>query len=785
MSATLLTNTGRAKEAAALANGTALKITHIAWGDGDRIPAGGEAALLNETGRKPVQGAETDPNDNAVASFKILLAEAEGPYTIREAGLFDEDGDLIAVARYDPPVNKPKDEVSVVLQMNVAFSDLENLILRIEPTDAFVPASRKVATGTGLKGGGDLSQDRTLSLDFSTVSEAKAASIDHKALSPKTGGSLFDNLFTADGVLAKLLQADGDGDSPFLRYRGLVDLEVSADTLTDPGIYRLHENHPGVPADMNYPTLVTLYSGYGQTGIQLLFPTFNHGTVMWRHGNPAPWSDGGWNTWRKIWQEGDQGAGCGSDADKLDGQEGAFYRNAGNLNAGTLPVARLGLATSAQALSGTANDRVMTPLRVKEAISKHIDALLNSAPVAMDTLKELSDAIGDNEDEIAALVAMVGQKLDASEADSFLRSKGFVGAETTVGSIVEPGVYRLAQDHPGTPGNVEYETLVVLYAGYGQVATQLLFPNQHNNSIYWRRGNPPPLGTGSWSEWAEIWHSGMPNLAATMLALLDGAKIASGGAWIENDEIVWENGVNRITHNDGGGNVQIRFGHKEDSGLKFTHDGTAFFIGGPLDEVNGDLKIKVAKNGGAGTGQAVEWGAEFSVSKDGVFLDGVPLAAPIGSEISWTGSTPPPGYLEEDRSTLSRAAYPELWAHAQASGMMDGTGSDTGKFGPGDGASTFQLPDARGEGVRGWDHGRGADAGRTLGSWQAGRAGHFYVTNTTLNAGSGGTPSTDWMTFTGENGAVTVNDNNTVNVQPYGADVAMRNVSRMICIRAY
>jgi hypothetical protein len=38
------------------------------------------------------------------------------------------------------------------------------------------------------------------------------------------------------------------------------------------------------------------------------------------------------------------GASSGLDADKLDGQEGSYYQNAGNMNAGTLPAARLGNA---------------------------------------------------------------------------------------------------------------------------------------------------------------------------------------------------------------------------------------------------------------------------------------------------------------------------------------------------------------------------------------------------------------------------------------------------------
>ena len=38
-----------------------------------------------------------------------------------------------------------------------------------------------------------------------------------------------------------------------------------------------------------------------------------------------------------VWHAGNDGSGSGLDADKLDGQEGSFYRNASNINAGTFP----------------------------------------------------------------------------------------------------------------------------------------------------------------------------------------------------------------------------------------------------------------------------------------------------------------------------------------------------------------------------------------------------------------------------------------------------------------
>lgn len=67
----------------------------------------------------------------------------------------------------------------------------------------------------------------------------------------------------------------------------------------------------------------------------------------------------------------------------------------------------------------------------------------------------------------------------------------------------------------------------------------------------------------------------------------------------------------------------------------------------------------------------------------------------------------PAGYLECDGAAVSRATYADLFA---AIGTVHGVG---------DGATTFNVPDLRGEFVRGWDDGRGVDAARVFGSAQA------------------------------------------------------------------
>ena len=69
-------------------------------------------------------------------------------------------------------------------------------------------------------------------------------------------------------------------------------------------------------------------------------------------------------------------------------------------------------------------------------------------------------------------------------------------------------------------------------------------------------------------------------------------------------------------------------------------------------------------------------------------------------------STAPTGYLKANGAAVSRTTYATLFA---AIGTT---------FGAGNGSTTFNLPDLRGEFARGWDDGRGVDSGRTFGSAQ-------------------------------------------------------------------
>jgi len=84
----------------------------------------------------------------------------------------------------------------------------------------------------------------------------------------------------------------------------------------------------------------------------------------------------------------------------------------------------------------------------------------------------------------------------------------------------------------------------------------------------------------------------------------------------------------------------------------------------------------------------------------------LPQAVPTGSVHLMATTNVPSGYLKCNGAAVSRTTYADLFSAI-------GTA-----FGAGDGSSTFELPDLRGEFVRGWDDSRGVDSGRNFATAQ-------------------------------------------------------------------
>ena len=106
---------------------------------------------------------------------------------------------------------------------------------------------------------------------------------------------------------------------------------------------------------------------------------------------------------------------------------------------------------------------------------------------------------------------------------------------------------------------------------------------------------------------------------------------------------------------------------------------------------------------------------------------GIPAATdltPAGTVIYTARSTAPTGYLKANGDAVSRTTYSTLFS---AIGTT---------YGAGDGSTTFNLPDLRGEFVRGLDDGRGVDTSRTLGSSQGDATALPNTAFTTSNPGN-------------------------------------------------
>lgn len=141
------TNAGQAKIANALALGVPLKITQMAVGDGNGQPVTpnpAQSALVREQRRAPINTLFQDPLNPAQLVAEQIIPENVGGWWIREVGLFDDVGTLIAIANtpdsYKPQLSEGSGRTQTI-RMVLIVSDTSAVELKIDP--AVVLATRK------------------------------------------------------------------------------------------------------------------------------------------------------------------------------------------------------------------------------------------------------------------------------------------------------------------------------------------------------------------------------------------------------------------------------------------------------------------------------------------------------------------------------------------------------------------------------------------------------------------------------------------------------------------
>lgn len=152
---TLLTDIGAAKLASAAALGVPLNITHMAVGDGGGAlptPDAKQTALVNEKRRAALNMLYIDPQNSSQIIAEQVIPENEGGWWIREVGLFDESGALIAVGNcpesYKPQLAEGSGRTQTV-RMVLITSSTDNITLKIDP--AVVLATRKYVDDKALE----------------------------------------------------------------------------------------------------------------------------------------------------------------------------------------------------------------------------------------------------------------------------------------------------------------------------------------------------------------------------------------------------------------------------------------------------------------------------------------------------------------------------------------------------------------------------------------------------------------------------------------------------------
>ncbi len=146
----ILTNVGAAKQANADALGIPWKITQMAVGDAngtDPTPNATQTSLINEWRRAPLNQLKVDDKDAAIIVAEQVIPADIGGKWIREIALYDADGDMVAVANcaptYKPLLNQGSGRTQVV-RMSLVVSSSSNVQLKIDPS--VVLATREFVT---------------------------------------------------------------------------------------------------------------------------------------------------------------------------------------------------------------------------------------------------------------------------------------------------------------------------------------------------------------------------------------------------------------------------------------------------------------------------------------------------------------------------------------------------------------------------------------------------------------------------------------------------------------
>lgn len=734
----ILTAVGEAKQANASAMGIPWTFSQMGVGDAngtDPQPDRAQTKLIHEQRRAPLNQVSIDPKNTNVIIAEQVIPETVGGWWIREIGLYDADGDLVAVANcapsYKPQMAQGSGKTQVV-RINFIVTSAANVTLKIDPSVVLatrkyvddrlievLPPTRKPGSYTqvtinkygvvtegsnpetlaesGIKDAYTKEQiDGALKLKATLASPALTGKPTVPTPALNANDQQVANTAYVQAVVAaviggapgaldtlKELAAALGGDPNFANtiINALAGKADKATTLAGYGILdgmplgegcwgsRISALYTDMKAitktgfTYQIPTSGTLNGLGGAAGSVLTAYSPNSGWQIYIRDNVFMFrgqTGGEWSADLTVWHSGNfNPASYPIKATTLAGYgiTDAYTVTAADallkLKASLASPVFTGKPTAPTAVLGSNDLQLANTAFVQAAIA----AVISGAPGALDTLKELADALG------------------------------------------------------GDPNFAN--TIVNGLAGKAN------------------KGEVMPLGEGGWGSAVPYAHSDMKAIGKTCFTYQNpgsGTLNALGYA------------AGSVLHAESAAGWQL-----------YIRDNVVLFRSN-LGSV---------------------WTDVLSMWHSGN-LDPTTIMPP-GTSIDFAGSVAPAGFLKENGAAVSRATYARLFA-------VIGT-----TYGAGNGSTTFNLPDSRGEVFRGLDEGRGVDPGRGLGSVQLDQVqGMAYQ----LLWGQGETG----VTYSGNNlrkysiayaadqvsGPISDGVNGTPRI---GAETRMRNVARLKCIK--
>ncbi|AAQ58020.1 tail fiber protein [Chromobacterium violaceum] len=334
------------------------------------------------------------------------------------------------------------------------------------------------------------------------------------------------------------------------------------------------------------------------------------------------------------------------------------------------------LADAATTLAGYGITDGATKAELKAAV----DGLVSGAPGALNTLQELAAALDNDNNFAATITNKLAGKADKSSslAGYGINTLALSTAQTAQIVKTTPNVY---DNNLYTNGTLELRSTGTDFPALGlhrpgNSAVALVHKGYGDDTLV--------LKEAAGGEY-RVWHSGNDG---QFIKKRRGRIHADDKTSLDTSVAAGEMGFNYGTSSGIYGPF-IAFGGLVDNNINYSCQLTA-------DYGNGSMMRFRTRNDDGTTGRWNPW--RTLIHED--YL--------TGQVAFFAMSAPPLGWLKANGAAVSRKDYPSLFA---ALGTY---------YGAGDGSTTFNLPDLRGEFVRGWDDGRGVDNGRGFGTWQKG-----------------------------------------------------------------